>query len=112
MFSCEGVGGLPMGFAMFQGGGLCCALYHVLLLVHMLMFVFVSVLLLVLPGLYICLRALFFYVRYAITTLRNIAQRGDNLPALLAAPPVAADTFVDLLQVLFIRAHTCSISCP
>ena len=41
-----------------------------------------------------------FHDRYAITTLRNIAQRGENLPALLAAPPVAADTFVDLLQVL------------
>lgn len=37
--------------------------------------------------------------RYAITTFRNIAQRGDNLPALLAAPPVAAETYVDLLQV-------------
>lgn len=26
-------------------------------------------------------------------------QRGEHLPALIAAPPVAAETFVDLLQV-------------
>ncbi|CAN0472712.1 unnamed protein product, partial [Ectocarpus sp. 12 AP-2014] len=38
-------------------------------------------------------------LKYAITTFRNIAQRGDGLPALLAAPPVAAETYVDLLQM-------------
>lgn len=40
-----------------------------------------------------------FFCRYTITTFRNIVQRGGRLPGLIAAPPVAVETFVDLLQV-------------
>lgn len=39
------------------------------------------------------------FCRYTITTFRNIVQRGGHLPSLIAAPPVAVETFMDLLQV-------------
>ncbi|CAN0424242.1 unnamed protein product [Ascophyllum nodosum] len=36
---------------------------------------------------------------YALKTFRNIAQRGDGLSQLIAAPPTATSTYIELLQM-------------